>query len=315
MPRTILVRPSGHRHRGRFFDDVPYQSGGSADQVVDIYLPLQRNGGGALLSPPYPVVMFIHAGGWSGGTHSMSPNHSIRDMVNHGCAVVSPGYTLSGTNGSWPQYLYDIKTALRFIRANASRFLLDPNRIMAWGYSAGAHGAAMLATTANVAPRDASTGNAGVSEALLGAVMYAAPVNFLTRDADYVTLNNPPYSLGLTPAHTTCTTTSPEARLFWGTANPSSLQPCSGAGLTLSAEVDIEARLAAAVNCPPLRWEHGEIDTTIPYLQSDAAHTAAVAAGITSTYHLHSGINHGTITSDTTVLNATKAWIRTLLNA
>lgn len=315
MPRTILVRPSGHRHRGRVFDEVPFQAGATAEQVMDIYLPLQRFGGGALLAPPYPVVLFIHAGGWHSGSHSLAATNTVRDLVNHGCAVVSIGYTLSGTAGSWQQYIWDIKTGVRFARANAARFLLDPNRFLAWGYSAGAHGAAMLTTTPNVSPRDGSTGNASTSERVLAAVMYAAPVNFLTRDADYVTLNNPPYSLGLTPAHTTCSTTSPEARLFWGTSNPSSLQPCSGAGLTLSAEVDIEARLAAAVNCPPLRWEHGDLDETIPYLQSLAAHNAAVAAGITSTHHLHTGITHGTIVSDATVLNATKSWIRTQLSA
>jgi acetyl esterase/lipase len=309
---TIIVRPSGHRHRGRFYDNVPYVVGGTAEQVLDLYLPTSRFGGGALFAPPYPLVMFFHGGGWQTGNNNIGPTHVVRAMTAQGCAVASINYTHSGTTGCWPQYIYDLKAGIRFLRANAGKFLLDAKRFMTWGYSSGAHGSMMCALTANGSPRDGAMGNGSVSESLLGAIMWAAPVNFIERDADYVTLNAPPYSLGLTPAHTTCATDSPEAKLFWGSSN-TTLTPCSGAGLTLSAEANGE--LLLAYGAPSLYWGHGELDATIPFLQSERAHAAAVSLGIDSTYTKYTGLTHGSITSDATSVADAQAWARTLLAA
>ena len=301
----LLVRGSGHRHRGTFYNDVPYVAGGTSEQVFDLHLPVSRYGGAALLSPPYPLVMFCHGGGWATGNNNMGVNHVVRAMVNEGCAVASLNYTHSGTTGSWPQYIYDLKAAIRFLRGNAHRFLLDSARFALWGYSAGAHGAGMCALTANAAPRDAGMGYATVSEAVVAAALFACPVDFLSHDADYVTL-------GLTPVHTTCAPGSPEADLFWGSSNVT-LHPCTGAGLTLSAEANLETKLSAS--SPALYLAHGGQDTTIPHLQSERLHTLALGLGLDSTRDYRSTLNHGTIISDTATLDAAKAWLRTKLAA
>ncbi|EIQ01799.1 esterase/lipase [Opitutaceae bacterium TAV1] len=110
---------------------------------------------------PHPAVLLIHGGGWRGGDKAAAREKNIGNtLASHGYAVFSINYLLNvGENDpatgklkltrlAWPQNLYDCKTALRFMRANAARFNIAPDRIAVMGGSAGGHLALLVGATA-----------------------------------------------------------------------------------------------------------------------------------------------------------------------
>ncbi len=102
---------------------------------------------------PSPVVVFLHGGGWRlGSRHSAGPAYAKADpgpfelVAQAGIAVASIDYRLSG-EAVWPAQLHDAKAAVRWLRGRASELTIDPDRIAAWGESAGGHLAELLGLT------------------------------------------------------------------------------------------------------------------------------------------------------------------------
>ena len=121
----------------RKFLNCPY--GEDSKQTLDIYLPNDGSG-------PFPIVFFAHGGGWSGGDKGDVQVVPFIGGVKRGYAVVSLGYRLI-PNVRYPDNLFDIKAALRWVAKNAEPYLLDPSRAALCGASAGAHLAMMAAFT------------------------------------------------------------------------------------------------------------------------------------------------------------------------
>lgn len=107
--------------------------------LLDLYLPAGHKPSGRRL----PVILSIHGGGWHAGSKEASPG---LEFTRRGYAVASLDYRLSG-EAEFPAQIDDCKAAVRWLRANAGRYGLDPGRIAAWGASAGGHLAALLGTT------------------------------------------------------------------------------------------------------------------------------------------------------------------------
>lgn len=146
----------------RKFIDVPYAAQ-SPNQLLDIFLPTEGEG-------PFPTLVYIHGGGFFMGDKRDAQLHCPYDAVNRGYAVASVGYRLS-TEAKYPAGLFDVKAAIRYLRANASRYMLDGNRFGACGDSAGGFYAVMAAATQdNPAFEDLTMGNACYSSAV-GAVV------------------------------------------------------------------------------------------------------------------------------------------------
>jgi acetyl esterase/lipase len=118
--------------------DVPYGSAGEQPLVLDIARP--RNDGG-----PHPVVICIHGGGWRGGD-KISFRPLIHLLAQRGFVAVSVGYRFAPAH-RFPAQLEDVKSAVRYVRANYQRLNADPDRIGAMGGSAGGHLALLLGTT------------------------------------------------------------------------------------------------------------------------------------------------------------------------
>lgn len=100
-------------------------------------------------SGPFPLVVWVHGGGWQGGSRLPIPSAATR-LPTRGYAVASIDYRLSGT-AVWPAQIHDCKAAIRYLRANASTYGLDQDRIAVMGSSAGGHLVAALATMGDVA--------------------------------------------------------------------------------------------------------------------------------------------------------------------
>ena len=92
-----------------------------------------------------PAILAIHGGAWRGGDKAWGEQFA-KELCPFGYVVFSINYRLAGReNGTWPAQIEDVQKALRYIRANAARFRIDPDRIASLGMSAGGHLATMVA--------------------------------------------------------------------------------------------------------------------------------------------------------------------------
>lgn len=213
----------------------------SPAQRLNLHLPRQGDG-------PFPTVVWIHGGGWESGTRALGAGVPQRALLEAGYAVASVDYRLS-REAVFPAQLLDVKAAVRYLRANAAELGLDPGRIGAWGDSAGGHLAALLGTTADVAPYEVAIGgNEGTSSRLQAVVDWYGPSSFTTVDRQL--------------AESRCSrrvggTDSTVGRLL---------------GAAVSAREDL-ARAASPVTFvspddPPFLIQHGRDDCTVPWQQS-----------------------------------------------
>src|SRR3954466_12956342 len=101
-------------------DDISYASPYGTPLLADVYLP--ENGAG-----PWPVVIWIHGGGWRFGSRRMAPDLS-RWFASRGLAMVSIDYRLTRP-AIFPAQIEDVKTAVRWVRAHAFRYGFDPSRV------------------------------------------------------------------------------------------------------------------------------------------------------------------------------------------
>ena len=125
--------------------DIDYL-GSDRKEKADLYLPSAIPAGKRV-----PAVLIVHGGGWSGGDKFAAREQNIgTNLAQNGYVAMSINYVLAdskGTNVAWPQNLYDCKTAVRWLRKNAERLQIDPDKIGAIGGSAGGHLVSMLALT------------------------------------------------------------------------------------------------------------------------------------------------------------------------
>jgi acetyl esterase/lipase len=142
----------------RKYLDIPYAFQ-SPNQKLDIYLPPEGDG-------PFPTVIFVHGGAFIMGDKRDAQLLQALHGINRGYAVASVEYRLAG-EAKYPAGLFDAKAAVRFLRANAPRYMLDGDRFALLGDSAGGHYIVMAAATQkNQAFEDFSMGNASYSSAV-----------------------------------------------------------------------------------------------------------------------------------------------------
>jgi acetyl esterase/lipase len=142
---------------------------------LDLFIPKHP------VAEPMPVVVCIHGGGYMVNRRIWFEPFA-RYLASKGMAAVTidyrkiPAVTIR-------ECINDSKAAVRWVRANATEYGIDPNRIGALGASAGAHAVALLATTANVPELEGNGGNAGVSSEIQAVVGFATPANKLDGDS------------------------------------------------------------------------------------------------------------------------------------
>lgn len=215
----------------------------SPSQRLDIYLPELGNG-------PFPVIVAMHGGAFKGGDKGDMQVNPMLSGLQHGYAVTSINYRLSG-EAIFPAPIRDCKAAVRFLRANAARYRLDPDRIAVWGASAGAHLAALVGTSPWVRELDEpGAADLGVSCAVQAVVLWSGPVeDFLKMDEEF-------HRSGLgTPDHSA--EDSPESLLM-------------GKKIT---EIPEFVRMASPMTyiteeVPPFLIQHGAVDHIVPVEQS-----------------------------------------------
>ena len=157
--------------------DVPYSTIDGRPLMLDIYQPAEQS------SAPRPAVVLIHGGGWT--SFDKSTMHTMgMFLARCGFVAFAVDYRLfHGNENLWPAQLDDVQRAVRWIRANALKYRVDPDHIGAFGHSAGAQLAALLGMEDTRDNSDAAL--AKYSSKVQAVVEVSGPSDFtIHRDAD-----------------------------------------------------------------------------------------------------------------------------------
>ena len=152
--------------------DVTFARYGDRTLKMDIYRPKDS-------WETLPAIVCIHGGGWNKGGKIHFKNVA-QSLAARGYVTASIDYRLSG-EAPFPVHIHDCKASVRFLRANAQKYGIDPARIGATGSSAGGHLAALLATSAGIRELEGDGGNANVSSAIQAAVPMCGQTDFLSE--------------------------------------------------------------------------------------------------------------------------------------
>ena len=182
------------------YTDVVYASK-SPSNKLDVYFPSSGTG-------PFPTIIMIHGGGYSGGDKGGESTWA-NSMVSRGFAVASINYRLSG-EAIFPAQIYDVKAAIRYLKANASTYLMDTNKFATWGESAGGGLAALASTSGgDTIVEDMTMGNSNHTSKVKACVDFSCPIDFLTMNSQLI-------KEGFTTYQDHDTATSPESVLVGG---------------------------------------------------------------------------------------------------
>lgn len=225
--------------------DIEYGRSGERRLLLDLYLPDK-------VGARPPLVVWVHGGGWRNG--DKGTNCRAAFLVDHGYAVASIGYRLSG-EATFPAQAHDCKAGIRWLRANADKYAFGPDRIGAWGPSAGGHLVALLGTSGVVPELEGECGTPEASSAVMAVCDWFGPTD-LSRMSEHASHID----------HDAAD--SPESQLLGGPVQ------------------EMKAAVAAANPItyvtgdePPFLIMHGDQDMTVPYPQSVLLHEALSAAG------------------------------------
>jgi len=152
--------------------DVTYARYGDRTLEMDIYRP--KDAWGQL-----PAVVCIHGGGWANGNRT-SHGKIAQALAARGFVAATISYRLSG-EAPFPAAIHDCKAAVRFLRANASKYGIDSENIGAIGLSAGGHLVALLATSSGVEELEGQGGHAEFSSAIQAAIPMGAQTDLLSE--------------------------------------------------------------------------------------------------------------------------------------
>ena len=167
----LVVRLAVQSPESQFttISDVQYCKGGGKPLLMDVFIPQHR------LRTPTPAVLWIHGGGWERG--DKNGNSGALLLANEGFVTASLFYRLSG-DSPFPADIEDCKCAIRFLRANATKYGIDPDRIGVAGASAGGHLAELIATADESAGLEGEGGWQNVSSKVQAASAYYGVSDF-----------------------------------------------------------------------------------------------------------------------------------------
>jgi len=153
--------------------DVEYGKVGDTSLQLDIARPEK-------VSSAAPCIVVIHGGGWRAGNRKQHVD-AILGLAKQGYVAATISYRFAPQH-KFPAQIEDCKCAVRFLRANAEKYQLDPNRIGAVGFSAGAHLSMLLGTMDKADGMEGNGGHADQPSKVQCVVAYFGPTDFLADD-------------------------------------------------------------------------------------------------------------------------------------
>ncbi len=240
--------------------NLAYVAGGHERQKLDLYLPEKKG------AAPLPVIIWVHGGGWQNGSKDGCPPLRAGYLAR-GYAVASLGYRLS-SHAVFPAQIEDCKAALRWLRAHAAEYGLDPQRFGVWGSSAGGHLVALLGTSGEVKEFEVGA-HLDQTSRVQAVCDFYGPTDFR------VFVTTPGYE-----SH--ATDTSPEAKLLGGAVLPNPAKAARVNPITYVTPDD-----------PAFLIVHGDKDATVPINQSQLLFDALKKSGVSAHIHTIRGAGHG----------------------
>lgn len=277
-----FVPPAGVK----MYEDVLVGMAGNREIYASIAVPE------AAPAAAMPAVVYIHGGGWNHGDRKQALSNISNYVLKRGYIGVALSYRLT-PEAPFPAQIQDVKLGIRFLRAHAAQYFIDPSRIGIWGSSAGGHLASLLGTTGDLEAGSLITldngntvqvpdlgGTGGwpeYSDKVQAVADWFGPADFTTEFAN----------------------------------NYSSVTALLGGKKAFT--VPNEARLAmpgtyASPDDPPFWIRHGDADSTIPYENSVKFAGQLTAAGVQVVdFKLVPGQGHGFTGTASDTANA-EAW-------
>jgi acetyl esterase/lipase len=231
---------------------------------------------------PTPAIVFVSGNGWrSVDRAALIPQ--LAPFAKAGYLVAAIDYRIIG-EATFPEPLKDVKSAIRFLRANAKKYNINPDRIGVWGNSAGGHLSGLVATTGD-RPEFENDKWPGFSSAVQCAVLWYAPVDLADQSSDPLSPEN--MHLGLI-------TKDPANASKVALANPAS---------------------HVSDKTPPIMLVHGTADPVVNIRQSERMYQALMAANRPATFVKVEGAGHsfGQVSSTPEVMSTVLAFFDTHL--
>lgn len=246
--------------------DLRYVPEGDPSQVLDLYLPEKPS------DKPLPLVVWIHGGGWRAGSKAGT---QVQYLLPHGYAVASVEYRFS-QKAVFPAQAQDCQAAVRFLRANAKKYNLDPDHVGLGGDSAGGHLVALLGTAGGAKAFPPVGGNEDQSDRVQAVCDFYGPTDFNTVMAQAAA--------------------DPEVKNIYQFNTKS--DPYSGLiGVPLNSD-QAKGDAVSPVHYvskddPPVLILHGTADVHVPFAQSVEFAEALKKAGVDVTLQKFPGGGHG----------------------
>lgn len=156
-------------------NDVVFGTTGSRDLKCDIYRPPTEG-------DHRPGLLIIHGGAWRSGDRSQLRYYGIQ-LARYGFVGMACEYRLSG-EAPWPAQIYDVKAAVRWMRANANQLGIDERKICVTGNSAGAHLALMIGCETDEFEGEGGNMNVSSKCAAISAIYPPTTLHFNKNDAE-----------------------------------------------------------------------------------------------------------------------------------
>jgi len=250
-----IAAGSGKGQAVRWDTDIVFGKGGDTELKLDLAMPKEGEG-------PFPAIICLHGGGWIGGERQQMKG-TLEVLARRGYVAVSPDYRLAPRD-RFPAQIEDCKAAVRWLRANAQKYHVHPQRIGVFGFSAGAHLACLLGVTDKDDGLEGQGGNAEQSSAVQAVVSFFGPTDF----------TQPVWSKEVRERH---------------------LEPFLGGAIEEKADVYRRASPMTYVskNAPPFLFVHGTADTIVPIQQSEKMVEKLRQAGVSARLIAVQGEEHG----------------------
>lgn len=245
--------------------DVIYAERDDGPLRADVYRPRAGD--------MHPAVLLVHGGSWRRGSKERMASVAAR-LAEHGYVAVSIDYRLAPKH-KFPAQIYDCKAAVRWMRSNAAALRIDPDHIGGFGYSAGGHLVALLATTSPADGLEGPVEDSAPPSRIEAAVAGAAPTDlrqFLYNPTFYLFLGGSKEAL-------------PET---YAAASPISF---------------------VTPDDPPMFLYHGRGDWMVDVSQSQSMVTSLLRAGVPAAYHEAPGGHFRTFLDDEEPVRAAVAFL------
>lgn len=256
----VLFADKSDRYPAEYIPDIEYVRRG--DRALRLQLLQPRAAG------PFPLLVYIQGSAWRPqNLYAVLPQ--LVDFAHRGFVVASVEYRPT-PEALFPAQVQDVKTAIRFLRANAARYKIDPARVAVWGDSSGGHTAVMTGLSEGRTEFD-TPDYQGVSSGVRAVVDFYGPTDLLQMNKFPSIMDHDDPG-------------SPESFLVGG---PLQENPGKAARANPIAYISKEKTL------PPFLIIHGDRDPLVPFNQSVLLYEALKAAGQNATFYKVKGAGHG----------------------